>query len=168
MFYYRGSDAGIWTSLDLYFQKFEFNASIYYVAREIGFWIYGYNKIAWIGPVLSSTAAVIIFLLIMNYYKRHAFKGQIFSVLFYSMVALCVYFFFATTVHPWYLILPLGLGIILKQRWVICWSFVIFFSYARYVSDAETALYYGLITVEYVLVILAILVTYKKDIRPYF
>ena len=41
-------------SLDLYFRKFEFNASVYYVARWIGFQDVGYNLIAEIGPMLAT------------------------------------------------------------------------------------------------------------------
>ena len=41
-------------SLDLYFRSFEFNASIYFVARAIGYWIYGYNNIALIGPLFNT------------------------------------------------------------------------------------------------------------------
>ena len=44
---------GIKNSLDLYFRTFEFNASIYYLFRSIGFLLLGYNAIATIGPLLS-------------------------------------------------------------------------------------------------------------------
>jgi len=40
-------------SLNLYFQKFEFNASVYYLVRGLGYYLTGYNQIAIIGPLLS-------------------------------------------------------------------------------------------------------------------
>ena len=40
-------------SLNLYFQKFEFNAGVYYVLRWIGFQYKGYNLIQVIGPLLA-------------------------------------------------------------------------------------------------------------------
>jgi alpha-1,6-mannosyltransferase len=52
---------GLQNSLSLFVQKFEFNASIYYVAREVGFWVRGYNIIETLGPALTKiTVAVIV------------------------------------------------------------------------------------------------------------
>src|SRR5690606_35260493 len=36
----------IWQSIDLYFQRFEFNASVYYLLRWLGIQLTGYNQIA--------------------------------------------------------------------------------------------------------------------------
>lgn len=48
-------------SANLYYQKFEFNASIYYLLRQIGFWWYGYNTIAFLGKALAVLAIAGIF-----------------------------------------------------------------------------------------------------------
>jgi len=55
-------------SLDLYFQKFEYNASVYYALRYIGLKISGYNLIQVLGPVLALVTAVSIF--VMAFWKR--------------------------------------------------------------------------------------------------
>ena len=47
-------------SLDLYFRRFEFNASIYYVFRWIGYQTDGYNLIKVIGPRLAIGVLIII------------------------------------------------------------------------------------------------------------
>ena len=44
---------GFSSSLDLYFRQFEFNASVYYLLRWVGYQITGYNEIALIGPALA-------------------------------------------------------------------------------------------------------------------
>ena len=42
----------VFSSLNLYFQKFEFNASVYYLIRAAGYWLEGYNIISGAGFVL--------------------------------------------------------------------------------------------------------------------
>src|SRR5690606_17725745 len=48
------------SSLNLYFRRFEFNASLYYLLRQIGTLILGYNPIALIGPFLALVALLLI------------------------------------------------------------------------------------------------------------
>jgi hypothetical protein len=43
-----------------------------------------------------------------------------------------IYFFFSTTVHPWYLGIPILLGVFLPARFVFYWSWLIFLSYFHY------------------------------------
>jgi len=54
---------GFQSSLELYQKKFEFNASIYYLARAIGYLKVGWNLIATIGPSLAKMAGAGILLL---------------------------------------------------------------------------------------------------------
>ena len=52
-------------SIGLYFQKFEFNASVYYLLRWVGYQTKGYNLIATIGPRLALgtfTGIILLFL----------------------------------------------------------------------------------------------------------
>jgi len=144
------------SSLDLYYRSFEFNASIYFLVRWVGQMVSGYNQIALLGPALAVMAGVLILFLLKHFSdsvrSTESDDIKLIRALSYGGLALCSYFFLATTVHPWYLILPLGVLILRKERWVIAWGVLAFLSYARYVSVEETSFYYLAISVEYLAV----------------
>ena len=114
-------------SLDLYFRKFEFNASIYYLMRWFGRLITGYNQISIIGPSL----ALVVFISIMFWVFKEK-KSDFISMFTMMLFAICLYLFLATTVHPWYTILPLTLCIFTRFRFPILWSLLIFSTYINY------------------------------------
>ncbi len=114
-------------SLNLYFQKFEFNASIYYLARWIGFQVIGYNLIQYIGPALAGCAFLGIMLIVLIEKKLNWI-----SFFEKALFAICVYLIFTTTVHPWYLSLPIVLCLFTKYRFPIIWSGLIFLTYINY------------------------------------
>src|SRR5690606_18468917 len=87
---------GYFTSLSLYSDIFEFNASIYYLLREIGFWTVGYNTIAIWGPALKVLALVLI--LIASLWK---FKSRGVMLPERLIVIYWIYFLLNTVVHPW-------------------------------------------------------------------
>ncbi len=138
-------------SLSLYFQKMEFNGSLYYLARWVGWQMKGYNVIATAGPALGLLAMLGI--LVLAFFEKKSFgerKGKNKKMnFFYSfpfslhqfswgglperlLFAFCIYLFCATTVHPWYLVLPLGLCVFTKYRFPVVWSGLIFFTYVNY------------------------------------
>jgi alpha-1,6-mannosyltransferase len=133
-------------SLELYFQNFEFNASIYYLAREVGFWITGYNNIKIIGRVLPVLVVVSI-LLIALIGKRKTMGMLPLHMLF----AIGLYYALSTTIHPWYIGVPLILSVFTNFRFAVVWSFLVILSYSAYAGDTyEEKL--GLVAVEYTLV----------------
>jgi hypothetical protein len=115
-------------SVGLYFQKFEFNASIYYLARWIGFQLSGYNEIAILGKLLP----IISFLLIMLISLR--FKPKQSDEMFFkkALTILFVYYLFSLIIHPWYLTFLVLFSVFLKQRFALIWSFLIFGTYLTY------------------------------------
>ncbi|WP_435261174.1 glycosyltransferase 87 family protein [Tenacibaculum sp. nBUS_03] len=116
-------------SVGLWFKNFEFNASIYYLAREIGFLFRGYNEIAIIGKIMP--VLTVIFLGIVSFYKKNnSMKQIILSMLF----GLSFYYFTTTTMHPWYLATLIILSVFTKYRFPIVWSLVIFLSYQAYAN----------------------------------
>ncbi len=135
-------------SLNLYFQTFEFNASLYYLARWIGFQMRGYNMIADIGPLL--TLIPIATILYLSYRQRPEDAVQLLK---HILIAATVYLWCATTVHPWYIIVPLGISIFTSYRYAILWSFVGVWSYSHY-QDGMIGVRFGWLWAEYLLLIL--------------
>lgn len=122
--------ANFGSSIDLYFQKFEFNAGIYYLMRYLGQLWSGYNLIHYIGPLLGITAMLLIL--------RKAHSSSEYSLLHFlefAFYSFCVYLLLATTVHPWYLATPVMLSVFVRFRFAIIWSLLILFSYINYSYD---------------------------------
>lgn len=117
------------SSLGLYFAKFEFNASIYYIIREIGYAVKGYNIIQTAGKYLA--LAVIIFIAVMSWYQHYRslsiWQAMLFVWVFYLLLA--------TTVHPWYITPLLAFAVFTRYRFTVFWSFAVFFTYTNYRTD---------------------------------
>ncbi|ARV06513.1 mannosyltransferase [Polaribacter sp. SA4-10] len=116
-------------SVGLWFGKFEFNASFYYIFRKIGYLITGYNEIAIIGKI--TPFLTIGFLLIITFFRKNDTLPQLITA---SLFGLCFYYFTATTVHPWYLATPLILSVFTKYRFPLIWSFIMILSYQAYAN----------------------------------
>ncbi len=110
------------SSLDLYFQKFEFNASLYYLVREAGYWLLGFNIIQTAGLLLS----IGTFLGILWISWRQMWITS--AVLWITSL----YFAAATTVHPWYLTSLVAVSVFTRWRFPLVWSGTAFLSYHAY------------------------------------
>jgi alpha-1,6-mannosyltransferase len=135
------------SSLRLYFQTFEFNASLYYLLRWIGYQFTGYNIIATLGTIL----AIVTFLIISAIAIRE--KTVTWLSLFQGMLmCLTAYFLLATTVHHWYITSLVLISLFTSYRYPILWSVVIILSYAAYrtVPYSENL---WLVAVEYIVVL---------------
>jgi hypothetical protein len=133
----------VFSSLNLYFQKFEFNASVYYVLRAIGYWVKGYNAIERIGFWLSVTTTLSV--LWIAFCWRTATSVQL-------IATLTVYFAFATTVHPWYVTTLVAASAFTRFRYPIVWSALIPLSYFTYHTQPYQE-YLWLTGAEYVVVL---------------
>jgi alpha-1,6-mannosyltransferase len=116
-------------TMALWFQDFEFNASIYYLFRTIGYWLTGYNEIAFIGKIMP--VIVIIFVLGMTFFRKNKTTPQLITTMLF---VLSFYYFTATTVHPWYIATLLILSIFTNYKFPLVWSFVIILSYLAYAN----------------------------------
>ncbi|WP_296703239.1 glycosyltransferase 87 family protein [Algoriphagus sp.] len=143
-------------SLRLYQGKFEFNASIYYLFREVGFWIKGYNTIASLTKLLS-----LLTLFGIAYFAWKKKPNTIVQMAEVWTMSYLVYLILQPVVHPWYIIPAFGLSLLTKIRSLTVWTFTAIFSYQAY-SNQENYENPWLLLLEYGMVGLALLWDYKK------
>jgi alpha-1,6-mannosyltransferase len=147
-------------SLGLYFQKFEFNASGYYLLRWLGYGLAGYNLISLIGPLLSlATVACIGYLA-----WRRGKDGRHLPENF--LLALSVYLFLATVVHPWYVTTLVMLACLAPWRYALVWSGAAVLSYAAYQTETYRENLW-LVSLEYLLVYGTLLVEVSRQRKPF-
>lgn len=109
-------------SINLYFSKFEYNASFYYSLQSIFgdfFW-----KIKFVLPLL--VVATVFYLTWKD--KKATWESLPQAML----LALTVYQLTSSTVHPWYLAPLVALSVLTRFRFAILWSFLIFGTYLTY------------------------------------
>jgi hypothetical protein len=130
------------SSIGLWFGTFEFNGSVYAIVRELGFYFKGYNIIGvaskWFSAI--TVIAVLFMAVLKSNTNDKLWIGNLFVCLF-------VYLILATTVHPWYLTLALSLSLFVKNKVLLLWSFVVFFSYSSYADNP--ALTFPFIFIQY-------------------
>ncbi|SFG65042.1 Protein of unknown function [Algoriphagus hitonicola] len=143
-------------SLGLYQGKFEFNASIYYLGREVGYWIEGYNTIAYLTKGLSALTLLLILFL--------AFKKKINQTKDWIELWIgCywIYLLLQPVVHPWYLIPGLGLSILTKKIGFLVWSLAVILSYQAYGNHCNVE-YPIVLVLEYSLVCVGLIYDYRQ------
>lgn len=114
-------------TIALWFQNFEFNASVYYVIRWIGFQLMGWNIIGIVGKILP--VVIFLFVLAIAFFRKNKTQQQLLTSMLF---AVSFYFLLSTTVHPWYVATPLLLSIFTKYNFPIVWSFLVMLSYSAY------------------------------------
>ena len=136
-------------TVGLWFHNFEFNASLYYIAREIGYLFRGYNEIAIIGKY--TVIIVLLFVIFMTFFRKNKTMIQLITAM---LIALSFYYFTATTVHPWYIATLLILSVFTNYKFPLVWSFAIIFSYFAYlqIGKADKSENLWIIVLEYLIV----------------
>jgi hypothetical protein len=150
------SATGFLESLALYFYKLEFNASIYFLVRQIGYWIAGFNIIWVAGPALGLLALLLIIIFSTS---RAAGKRETGEVWMWLLV---IYMALTTTLHPWYIITPLALSLFTHYRFSVVWSYFIFLTYVGY-TVSQYVPDYWLIGLEYVVVYIVMILEIIKE-----
>ena len=149
------------SSIGLYFNSFEFNGSIYYLFREIGFQIYGYNQIENIGTIGQGIVLISSIMILIKSRETKDFK----SLFTYFVWILLIYYSVASIVHPWYIIYLLTFSILTNLKFPLIWSFVIVLSYYAYKDIGTVEENYWLIGVEYIILLFAIIWDLKNSLR---
>lgn len=114
------------TNLNRYVQNEAFNASIYYLIRQVGYWFTGYNIIG----KSSLTLQLLIILSIVYVALRSPSHPSVSSIAFSVLLTLTVYWLLSTTVHPWYITSLLIPALFTRFRYPFVWSALIVVSYA--------------------------------------
>ena len=120
-------------SLRLYFRNFEFNASIYYLLRPVGYWLTTYNQITVLGPLLALGSGLAGLTLAWREQRP-----RLATLPHMLLLVLTTYYILATTVHPWYLTLLIGLSALSRFRYPLVWGGLAMLSYSAYRTSAYT------------------------------
>lgn len=156
------------SSLKLYFSTFEFNSALvlpisevlYFFAQFLGDeWalsMFGekamyWNPVPWVSPFFG----LIVLLLCIKFFL-HQKKGDWSSFFETSVMLFVTYYLMSSTVHPWYLVIPLGLSVFSSNKIPLLWSVSIFASYALY-TNPNFAARVGIWSVQYIPILLILL-----------
>ena len=142
--------SGFFGSVRLYFQTFEFNASIYYVMK----WVFRADQHFLYAKILSALVAISIFLMAFLEKRPKAPEHKPFTSLWFlerfsplavdpkllqgMLLALTLYLLSATTVHPWYLVALVAFGALTQFRFPVLWGLLILFTYITYRDTTYT------------------------------
>jgi hypothetical protein len=121
-------------SVGLYFDKFEFNASFYYLLSYYSPTVTGWYEGRLVSPGLALATMLIASALA---WELNQHKARTIADLQYTlMVTVMVYLLNATTVHAWYVVVPFLLSIGMRSLVPLAWTWAVFFSYSHYHEDA--------------------------------
>ncbi|MEP7268537.1 MAG: glycosyltransferase 87 family protein [Saprospiraceae bacterium] len=145
-------------SIRLYFSIFEFNGSVFEIWKWIDFQRFGFDNVRHISSYLS-LIVVIIGTIIFFKQKGAPVKNVLDSMFwFWFMYLIC-----NTTVHPWYVLPILLLGLLNNKVFALVWSYSIIFSYSWY-DEYWSNYKYWIIMLEYSLV----LTFFLLEKKPFF
>lgn len=161
-------------SMQLYFQHFEFNASVYYFLRYqiiSEYWrLWDYHdyfmKVEWFEnalrldwyAILRRALPVMSLLGILGVAFRHYSIASVANGCLWIFV---VYFCFGTTIHPWYISSLVLLSVLTNYRFPLFWSAMIGGTYIAYqggIFEEKT----WMIVLEYSVVVFVLVVEFWK------
>ncbi len=146
-------------SFRLYQGVFEFNAGIYYLLRNLLWHFWGYNPIQVLAPLLSGISLFIILTLVI---KNDVMNNA--KLLRCAMYCYLIYLLLSTTIHPWYLVLPLFFAPFVANITPLVWSFLAILSYSAYISKPYNEQTHFLIF-EYVVVFFTFIASETKVVK---
>ncbi|MFK7900121.1 MAG: hypothetical protein AB8B61_05120 [Cyclobacteriaceae bacterium] len=130
------------SSLKLYFNYLEFNASFYYLFKWASYEVNEYSLI-----ILK-----VIFLLIIGVIVLVNKVKSIKQVLLTALWMTTAYLLSSQSVHPWYICFPLFFSLFTNYRFPIVWTFFSVFTYLTY-GNPEMQQVQAVMWVEYPIVI---------------
>jgi hypothetical protein len=118
-----GFAALAWVSMRLFVDRFEFHAGPYYLVRNAVMEFTGHNPIRWLGPMMSAVGGLGV---LWAAARERWTMPQRWAAGWGLWLAL------ATTVHPWYLLYLVPLGMFTPWRWPFWVAGAGVLSYAHY------------------------------------
>ncbi len=144
-------------TVGLWFGNFEYNAGIFSVIKSLGYHFTGANVIRTVGKILPVITLLII--VSLSLFRKNEQADTLLSTVMFSFTA---YLFLSTTVHPWYLLMPLLLSVFTSYKYMLLWSYTVFLSYQGYSNPNNVELGW-LLALEYVPVYLLLGYELYKD-----
>ncbi len=135
-------------TIGLWFSNFEFNASLYNVAKKIAIYFDAkpWEFIKDVGKI--SPYITICIVLLFTFLRKNKTLSSLITVMLW---VLATYYFISTTVHPWYPVFLVLLSIFTNYKFPLLWSLTIILSYWAY-SNPDYTEHLGLLFLEYSLV----------------
>ena len=135
-------------TIGLWFSNFEFNAGLYNGLKQIALlfeakpWelIKAYGKVV---PVVTMLTVLLLTFFRQNQKLPTLLKSMLFI--------LTLYYFISATLHPWYLVFLVLLGIFTTYRFAVLWSLLVILSYYAY-SNPDFTENLWLLAIEYLTV----------------
>ena len=115
-------------SFGLYFQQFEFNASVYYLLKWLECRLTGQETIRVTSLLLPMLSMSVVLWLSLRTRRNDSWR----IVLASALSILCTYYVCSPVVHPWYLAFAVMLSVFAPFRYALVWSMLAFLSYAHY------------------------------------
>jgi len=144
-------------SLGLYFNHFEFNASIYYVFRWVELTIFGFYDPATTGFGLSLLVLISILYFVIR--DKRTTLSSLFPALLFSYIC---YYLLASTVNPWYLGPIIIFSLFTQYKVWLIWPVLAVLSYhAFYFPDYKELSW--MLWIEYTPIYLLVILTFLKN-----
>lgn len=141
-------------SLQLYFRSFDFNSLIYHNYMEYWKGVFGFYPNRTYGFKL--TQIPIFFILVLAFFDENPSSQRMFNRMLFGFF---IYLLFTSTVHPWYVLTLLTIGVFTKYSFPIWWTFLVFVSYFFYQNGDVNSFEVRLsVHLEYLILLLIVLV----------
>jgi alpha-1,6-mannosyltransferase len=147
-------------SVQLYFGQFEFNAGAYMIFKWYSYQKYHFFRLAYYGRFLSKIATISI--LFIAFFRKQKSEQSFINGLFFASM---LYYMLVPIVHPWYITIPLVLGLFTQFNVAFLWCIIIPVSYLHY-QEKFSVIYYVVVLIEYIIVLAFFLYELKRN-RPF-
>jgi alpha-1,6-mannosyltransferase len=147
--------SNIWLSITLFIDTFEFNASIFYIVKSIGYNLVGYDTIRTAGPLLNVLSGFGILVLYIRSYQNKI------EPLRAATYAFTIFYLLASIVHPWYIIVPFFFGLLSNVKYPFIWLLLGWVSYHAYTPLGFNENYVWVLT-EYLLLFGVIIYEFRS------